>query len=96
MGVQGLWGMVLFGAFGVFYQDRVVVHLIIDLQIVNVKKIEEKKLFMSVIQNLSEHRGNSCLQNCSAREFEAFVWLIGERRYSVVAQIFIHLNRFMN
>lgn len=66
MGVQGLWGMVLFGAFGVFYQDRVVVHLIIDLQIVNVKKIEEKKLFMSVIQNhrdyLSEHRGNSCQQ----------------------------------
>lgn len=51
-------------------------------------KFEEKKLFMSVIQNLSEHRGNSCLQNCSAREFEAFVWLIGERRYSVVAYIY--------
>lgn len=63
MGVQGLWGMVLFGAFGVFfYQDTVV----IDLQIVYMIKFEEKKLFMSVIQNhrdyLSEHRGNSCQQ----------------------------------
>lgn len=64
---------------------------------------------MYVIRNLShhrdylsEHRGNSCKQNFQRwikrrdREglFEAFVWLIGERRYSVVA--YIHLNRFMN
>lgn len=65
VGVQGLWGMVLFGAFGGFllgYSGCTFDNWLVDR--LHKNKIEEKNLFMSVIQNhrdyLSEHRGNSC------------------------------------